>query len=144
METWRIEDEAELGAVVVAVQVIAKPKDNGATVLALHGDLGVGKTTFTQTLARALGVTEPVTSPTFVIMKGYALEDQAFSKLVHIDAYRIESPNELSVLGFASLVETPQTLVIIEWAEKVAALLPQGTHHLTFTLEGTVRTIMLS
>lgn len=96
----------------------------GAVVLGLSGDLGAGKTTFTQTLARILGVQEVVTSPTFVIQKQYVTEHPTFSLLVHIDAYRIEDPEELVVLGFKELLKRDRTLVVIEWAERVQPLIP--------------------
>ena len=144
METWRIREVAELEAVVAAVEEKALPKETGATVLALRGDLGAGKTTFTQTLARTLGITEPVTSPTFVIMKSYELADQAFETLIHIDAYRVASDEELTVLGFARFLETPRTLIVIEWAEKVAALLPSDTKNLTLAIECDARVVTLA
>lgn len=114
-----------------------------AAVLALHGDLGAGKTTFMQTLARELGVSDDVTSPTFVVMKQYDLIDQAWESLVHMDAYRLESTDELGPLRFAELLEMPDTVIAIEWAEKIADALPPHTLHLTFTLEGETRTVSI-
>ncbi len=141
METWRIREVAELEAVIKAMQKALMSHDDRATVLALHGDLGAGKTTFTQTLAATLGVAEAVTSPTFVIMKGYELSGQPFDQLIHIDAYRVEQSDELCVLGFAELLQRPRTLVVIEWAEKVADLLPDSTIDLTFAINNEERTI---
>lgn len=145
METFRIKEVKELEGVAKWVIAIATalPYTN-AVVVALHGDLGAGKTTFTQMLARTLGVTEPVTSPTFVIMKGYALEAADFDNLIHIDAYRLDTSKELSVLGFAQLLAAARTLVVVEWAEKVADLLPEHTINLTFTIEGEDRVITLN
>jgi tRNA threonylcarbamoyladenosine biosynthesis protein TsaE len=108
---------------------------DAATVIALHGDLGAGKTTFVQALARQLGVTETVTSPTFVIMKSYETSDDMFSVLVHIDAYRIESTAEMDPLHFETILTSTHTLVCIEWAERIATLLPISTKHISFTLE---------
>ena len=98
-----ITEPSELKGVVDTVmrEVMQRKDGGGATVLALHGELGAGKTTFTQTLARTLGVTDAVTSPTFVIMKLYELQHQSFETLIHIDAYRIEHSDEMRVLGFA-------------------------------------------
>lgn len=143
MQTWEITEEAELGEVMAALHATMHTTDR-AQVVALHGDLGAGKTTFTQHLARELGVMETVTSPTFVIMKQYETTDEKFSLLVHIDAYRIEADEELTVLGFTDLLPLPNTLVVIEWAEKVAALLPQDTLHLTFVIDGDIRRIELT
>ncbi len=104
-----------------------------AVVLALHGDLGAGKTTFVQELGRQLGITESITSPTFTIMKQYELESAPFVTLIHIDAYRIKDTSEMAPLHFSSILSAPETLVCIEWAEHVSSLLPVETIHLHFT-----------
>ena len=95
-----------------------------ARVVALIGDLGAGKTTFVQALARSLGVHEPVTSPTYVIEKIYPLEGQAFARLVHIDAYRLDTPDELVKLDWARTLSDAANLIVIEWADRVKELLP--------------------
>lgn len=100
-----------------------EPKLVRATVLGLSGDLGSGKTTFVQFLARSLGVAEKITSPTFVIEKIYKLAGQKFAKLVHIDAYRLESGQELTHLGLAEILADRNNLVVIEWAERVEEVL---------------------
>lgn len=115
----------------------------GALVLALHGDLGSGKTTFTQLLAKQLGVTEAVTSPTFVIMKRYETTNEHWTNLIHIDAYRLETVDELSILGFSTLLEQKNTIICIEWAERVAELLPADTISLYFTHTKDGRTLTL-
>lgn len=96
------------------------------TTLALHGDLGAGKTTFVQGLARGFGIAEPVTSPTFNL---YTLHRAPQRLLVHLDAYRIESPRELEDLLLEDFLVSPWCLAV-EWPEKVAAWLPPGTLHL--------------
>ena len=140
--TEKIWDITELSALEKAtgeiLETSAVAKGDGATVLALHGDLGTGKTTFTQTLARALGVMETVNSPTFVIMKKYPIEGD-YQTLVHIDAYRVESIDEMTVLGFANLLEEKDTIICIEWAERIADLLPADSIHLSFELVGEKR-----
>ena len=98
---------------------------HGATVIGLSGDLGSGKTAFTQAIARELGISEPVTSPTFVLEKIYKLADQKFGRLVHVDAYRLESGEELLKLGFAELLSDKNNLIIIEWVERVKEILPE-------------------
>jgi len=103
-----------------------------AVVLALSGDLGAGKTTLVQLLARVLGVIDTVTSPTFVVMKQYETTNEAFPMLVHIDAYRIEDTDEMRPLGFATLLREPGALMCIEWAERIESLLP--THTIAATL----------
>lgn len=109
----------------------------GATVLALHGELGAGKTAFVQCLARVLGIAEQVTSPTFVIMRLYSInKHDFFRKLVHIDAYRIESLDEMAVIGFEDLVREPRNLICIEWAERIPAAIPKDALHITFSHGG--------
>jgi tRNA threonylcarbamoyladenosine biosynthesis protein TsaE len=105
-----------------------RPEGERATLVTLSGDLGAGKTTFTQSVARAFGVTEPVTSPTFVLAKAYPLPDgNAFRKLVHVDAYRLEEGKDLASLAFAEAMEEKETLVMLEWPEMVADGLPQAS-----------------
>lgn len=106
-----------------------------ATVIGLSGDLGVGKTTLTKSLARALHITDILTSPTFVIAKFYAIppsSDHSFSQLIHIDAYRLESSDELARLGFLDWTTDPSNLIIIEWPENVQDILPK--HTITYKL----------
>ncbi len=134
METQTISTVDELG--VFSEELLTRWRketaDTGALVVALHGDLGAGKTTFVQTVAKALGVIDTVTSPTFVVMKSYETTDSIFSTLVHIDAYRIEDSDEMRPLYFDQIVLTPNTLVCVEWAEKIAAKLPEQAYHITF------------
>jgi tRNA threonylcarbamoyladenosine biosynthesis protein TsaE len=108
-----------------------------ATVIALSGDLGAGKTTLVQQLAKELGIIEIVTSPTFTIMKKYSAdENQVFEHLVHMDAYRIDSLDELSPLRLAEILATPKMLVCIEWAEKINPILPKDTVYLSLSTVG--------
>lgn len=104
-----------------------------ARVIALVGDLGAGKTMFTQAFAAALGVADKVASPTFVILKIYELNKRiAFRHLVHIDAYRLASPQELAHLGFHALVKDKDAIVVIEWADRVRALIPKDAIWISF------------
>jgi tRNA threonylcarbamoyladenosine biosynthesis protein TsaE len=96
------------------------------TVLALHGDLGVGKTTLVQGLAEGLGVTEPVTSPTFNLFTLYEGRDR---RLVHLDAYRLEDAAALDALMLEDFLLTPW-LLAVEWPERIAAWLPATAWHL--------------
>jgi tRNA threonylcarbamoyladenosine biosynthesis protein TsaE len=101
------------------------PRKNVATIVALSGDLGAGKTSFVQALARTYGVIDHVTSPTFVIEKIYQLPpDQPFKKLIHIDAYRLNTARELEALGWPELVANPEHVICIEWPERVAECIP--------------------
>ena len=101
------------------------------TVLALHGDLGAGKTTFVQWLAAALGVTRPVTSPTFTLVGEYPLPSGGL--LVHMDLYRLKPGTDLDAIGFDEYLQSG-ALVAIEWAERAADALPADTIHLHFDL----------
>lgn len=101
-----------------------KPAAEGATVIGLYGELGSGKTTFMKFLAKSLGVEEEITSPTFVIMKKYELRNTSYDSLIHIDAYRIEKEEEMLVLGWKEMISDPQSLIFIEWPEKIEGLLP--------------------
>lgn len=147
-KTWNIQSVDLLSG--VAKEVISvleeqvKREDGGAaSVLALHGDLGAGKTTFMQALAKELGVSEQVTSPTFVIMKKYETDHSVFKHLTHLDAYRIEDIDEMRPLQFEAELAEKDTIIGIEWAEKIEALLPAHTLTLTFTIEGDTRKIVL-
>ncbi len=99
---------------------------NEATILGLYGNLGGGKTAFTQALAKELGVKEFVTSPTFVIEKIYETNNKDFKRLIHIDAYRLNGGKELQILGFEGIVENTNNLIVIEWPENVIDILPHN------------------
>ena len=99
-------------------------KGAAATVVALSGELGAGKTAFSQAFAKELGVSDSVVSPTFVIMKSYETKHEHYKRLVHIDAYRLNSHEELMKLGWAEIVADPETIVLIEWPEQVAGAIP--------------------
>src|SRR3990167_10639102 len=108
------------------------PSQRGATLVTLRGELGTGKTAFTQAVARALGVEEVVTSPTFVLEKIYVLKGQAFKRLIHIDAYRLEKAGDLAPLGFDELMKDSDNLVLFEWPEKVNDALPIPAVRISF------------
>jgi tRNA threonylcarbamoyladenosine biosynthesis protein TsaE len=95
-----------------------------ARVVALSGELGAGKTTFTQTIAREFGVEDQVNSPTFVIEKIYECSTGPFVRLIHIDAYRLQNAHELEVLGWPEIVADKDNLILIEWPENVEELIP--------------------
>jgi tRNA threonylcarbamoyladenosine biosynthesis protein TsaE len=99
------------------------------SVLALHGDLGAGKTTFVQGLARGLGIQESVTSPTFAIL---ALHRGKGRTLVHVDAYRIAGGRALENLMIDDFLVSPWWAAI-EWPDHVADWLPPDALHLELT-----------
>jgi len=99
----------------------------GGETIGLVGDLGAGKTIFTKGLAKGLGVKQTITSPTFVLMKIYDISNRKshISHLVHIDAYRIRSKNDLLALGIEEYFERDDLIVVIEWADKIKKILPK-------------------
>lgn len=104
-----------------------------ATLVALSGDLGAGKTTFTQGVARALGVEDRVTSPTFVIERIYGLPETApWRHLVHIDAYRLSGDEELGTIGWYDVATDPRNLVFMEWPERVERGVPERAVRIVF------------
>ncbi len=109
-----------------------------AFVIALHGNLGAGKTTFTKSIAKLLGITATITSPTFVIQKSFDVpadhvEKFGFiKKLIHIDTYRIDLQDELVKLGWKQNVSDIGNLIVIEWPENIPDLLPAETVHVYF------------
>ncbi len=120
---------------VMAVIWLEEPKQT-ATVIALRGDLGAGKTTFTQTLARELGVADTLQSPTYVLMKKYKTTNEKFHTLVHIDAYRLESAEQFAALKPEQFLNDQKALVVIEWPERVEAALPKPDVTVNFSSEG--------
>jgi tRNA threonylcarbamoyladenosine biosynthesis protein TsaE len=133
----------ELAGNVLAAIWLGGAKER-ATILALKGELGAGKTTFVQALARRLGIQEPVQSPTYVLMKSYRLEGplttfgekRRFSRLVHIDAYRLESPEEFGTLKPDEFLNDPKAFVIVEWPERLGDRLPQPDMTIQFAQTG--------
>jgi len=100
----------------------------GGEILALTGDLGAGKTTFTQGLAESLGV-DRVNSPSFIIMRQYNVANTNIKYLYHVDLYRLEKniKEELGNLGITDIWSKPENIVLIEWADKAKGLLPKNT-----------------
>jgi tRNA threonylcarbamoyladenosine biosynthesis protein TsaE len=98
----------------------------GNVTLALHGNLGVGKTTFVQGLAHAFGVREPVTSPTFNI---YTVHRAPERTLVHLDAYRLDGARQIEDLLLEDFL-TPPWCLAIEWPEKIADWITPDAMHL--------------
>jgi len=103
---------------------ILNNKNEGASVLALHGDLGAGKTTLTKEIAKQFRIKEKIISPTFVIMKIYKINlNCKFKKLIHIDAYRLDSHSDLLNIGWDKIIKDKDNLIILEWPEKVKKLI---------------------
>jgi len=108
------------------IEKIAVGFYENALVVGLYGDLGSGKTTFTQAIAKIFNIKEDVTSPTFVIEKIYTINDKKFKKLIHIDAYRLDSAKELSALDWERTLGDSKNIIFIEWPKRVIEVLPKN------------------
>ncbi|MDO8728895.1 MAG: tRNA (adenosine(37)-N6)-threonylcarbamoyltransferase complex ATPase subunit type 1 TsaE [bacterium] len=104
----------------------------GGYVVALQGELGSGKTAFTQEAGKILGVIESMRSPTFVIEKIYKIDWQGFKNLIHIDAYRLEKASELLHIGWGEIIKESENLILIEWPENVASIVPENAKRIYF------------
>jgi tRNA threonylcarbamoyladenosine biosynthesis protein TsaE len=110
--------ETQAIATNIAQEIVAKKRAN---VVLLEGELGGGKTTFSQGFLAGLGVTQAVTSPTFVIMKSYSIPSSEY-KIYHLDLYRLNQEWEVLDLGIMDLISTPNNIMLIEWASKTPKL----------------------
>lgn len=108
------------------------PRADAATVVALYGDLGSGKTSFVQGAAKALDIDATIISPTFVIERVYKLTNQKFDHLIHIDCYRIDASKEIALLGWDEKIANPRNVIFVEWAERIGELLPENTVRVSF------------
>ena len=103
-------------------------------ILALGGELGSGKTTFIQGLAKTLGIRAKVQSPTFVLMKWYALAKRfrPLRHFIHIDAYRLRRISEAKRLGLDKIFHNGEAVIAVEWAERVKKLIPRSATWIQF------------
>ena len=108
-----------------------KPGD----VVCLEGDLGAGKTTFTQGLAAALGVSGRVTSPTFCLVQEHRVRDQVAAGrptlLVHMDLYRLHGEDDVLAIGWEDYL-SEGAVFVIEWPERAGSLIPSTARHVVF------------
>lgn len=103
-------------------------------LIALYGGLGSGKTTFVQGLAAGLGIKKRVLSPTFVFIRTYQLDNNA--EFYHVDLYRLDSERDLATIGLSDILDDKNAIIIIEWPEKIEALLPANTIRIKFEVLG--------
>lgn len=111
---------------------------DGPLVIGLSGPLGAGKTTFVHGLAAALGITGPVPSPTFVLVREY----EGRWPLAHVDAYRLETAEDAYAIGLDELLGGPG-VTVVEWAERVAELMPAETVWVTLAIDGDGRAVTI-
>ena len=117
--------------------IASRPPQENATVVGLSGDLGAGKTAFVKCIAAALGITEVVTSPTFILEKIYIIPRESmvgshFLKLIHIDAYRLHKGEEMRALDWEAVLADKTNLIFLEWPEQVADAMPKDMIKLSF------------
>jgi len=105
---------------------------NKGEIICLYGDLGSGKTAFVQGLARGLGIKNRIISPTFVIIRSHRLKVGMF---YHIDLYRTEVEKDIENLGLEEIMNAPQNIIAIEWAEKLKDYLPEKRIDIEFVNE---------
>jgi len=115
----------------------------GGEIIGLIGDLGAGKTVFVKGLAKGLGIKETITSPTFVLMKVYrlSLNQKKIKNLVHIDAYRIQSSEDIIAIGASEYWQRPDTITVIEWADKIKTVLHRQAKFIKFKIKKEAREI---
>ena len=118
--------ETQKVAAEFAGQILRRKPAISATVLALKGDLGAGKTTFLQGFAKGLGIEENILSPTFVIMKKFQISNSSFKMFYHFDLYRLNSAEEILQLDFKEIINNPENIVAIEWPEKISDTLSKN------------------
>lgn len=122
--TKNAKETQKIGRFLAEEIIKNRPDNSKAFIIGLEGDLGSGKTTFIQGLAKGLGIKDKITSPSFVIFKKYDF-------LYHIDCYRIED-KDLLELDFKEIINNKRNFVVIEWAEKVKKILPKNILWLKF------------
>lgn len=116
----------------IARNVTELVKEGG--ILCLFGDLGSGKTTFTQGLAKSLGIEHQVNSPTFLIVRTYTVPGtEVIKSFYHIDLYRLQSEAEMEDMGLPEILSNMENIVVIEWSEKLKKLLPTQRIELHFS-----------
>lgn len=131
MQSFTIQSLTELESFASIVATKLQP----GSVIALQGNLGAGKTTFTKKIAKALEMHDTVTSPTFSVMNLYPLKTDQL--LIHADLYRLNTEQDIRNLGIQDYIDERQHIVIIEWPEKAEALLPDDTIWIHFELSDT-------
>lgn len=119
--------ETQKIAADLAKDIFKKQTKNGAIIIALEGELGAGKTTFTKAFAKAMGVKKKLTSPTFVLMRQYKLDIGGFKLLIHLDTYRLRDYRDLLPLGIKEILKNPENIILIEWADRVVEILPKNS-----------------
>ena len=98
-------------------------KSSGGQIYSLIGDLGGGKTHFTKGFAMGLGLKSEISSPSFVLMKVYKIKHKQAKYFCHVDVYRLKKPGEILEVGLEEYLGRPDTITVIEWADKIKKIL---------------------
>lgn len=130
--TESAEETKKLAQKVAKDLLSRKNLRDSAIVVALEGDLGSGKTTFSQGFLSYFGI-KRATSPTFVIMKKYGTKKDV--DIYHLDCYRVHNSRDLLELNLEEIIKNPKNIVLIEWAERIKDVLPKNTVWIKFEHE---------
>lgn len=123
-------DTAQIAQIFLQRHLKEEMSSKNALIVGLSGDLGSGKTAFTQAFAKHLGIKNKVSSPTFVIMKKYPIKFGSYKFFFHLDAYRLKNEQELLSLGWGEIINQPEHIVFIEWPENVKKAIPKNAKKL--------------
>ena len=135
MDTKLVNNIEEMKDFAVFYMKSLSKKRNNAQILILKGNLGSGKTTFTQQVAKFFEIEEYLTSPTFVIQKRYKIKNDqelGFENLIHIDAYRLESGKELIDLDWRQDISNSKNIIFKQGPERVVDVLPKDIKEISF------------
>jgi len=122
MSTEKYISDSEMQTETIAAGLAARlPR---GSVVCLNGDLGAGKTVFSRGFARGLGITEPISSPTYTIVQEYKLLDRGF--LYHLDLYRIGNSVSALAFGVDEFLNDNNSIALVEWPERIADIVPPG------------------
>lgn len=125
-----IKETAQIGESFIEKILNGKKARKKATTVCLSGDLGVGKTTFTQAVAKSMGIKHKIVSPTFVIFKKYPIKTKKYDFFYHVDAYRLKKGKELLNLGWKEIISDSRNLIFIEWPENVQKEIPKNATYI--------------
>jgi len=141
--TFLIHSKSERETENIAFELVKENKIKFGDIIALHGDLGAGKTAFTRGLVRFFSPDIRVTSPTFSLVNEYKIKSQN-KKILHFDMYRIDSEDDLLSVGFYDYLDG-ESIIIIEWFEKIADFFDEQTINIDIVkLNGDERNIIFN
>jgi tRNA threonylcarbamoyladenosine biosynthesis protein TsaE len=109
-------------------------KKTNKKIIALYGDLGSGKTTFVQGIAKGLGIKRRIISPTFVVIRSYKINNKKIRAkyFYHVDLYRIERTEDVLNMELEEIIRNSENIVVVEWPEKIEKILPEGNASIRF------------